>query len=276
MDNIGLAYQIENLIGDSFSNIVYFIKVDEWLVKIGSASNFANFEKRFEECSRWVAKPELIGFVYCDRKAEKLIHNLLTSFRVQSKGREIFTLEHDVKRYISKWCDNQFSVSSWCTYNSSWSFQKHLEYLDELMKDAQNENQKNFLNATKENANKKALEQIGLHEFLDFVLSGNTWHIVEENGAINGTPEVITFAQKLKDLRKGGELTELGIHLTCGYESNLTSYIGAMLTWLGLARTSKQKTINKKRVRIYQLHQQEEQEEYGNEDAFNWDVLTPC
>lgn len=139
MDNIGLAYQVENLIGDSFNQVVYFIKVDEWLVKISSASNFANFQKRFEECSRWVAKPELIGFVYCDRKAEKLIHNLFTSFRVQSKGREIFTLDHDVKRYIAKWCDNRFNVSSWCAYNNSCSFKEHLEYLDELAEEYQDE-----------------------------------------------------------------------------------------------------------------------------------------
>jgi superfamily II DNA/RNA helicase len=117
----------------------------------------------------------------------------------------------------------------------------------------------------------KALEQIGLHDFLDFVLSGNSWHIVEEDGAINGTTEAIAFAQKLRDLRnskiphidkKGKEyfthidkLAELGIHLSCGLNSGLASYIGAMLSWLGLARSAKRETINKKRVRVYQLHE---------------------
>lgn len=117
----------------------------------------------------------------------------------------------------------------------------------------------------------KALEQIGLHEFLDFVLSGNTWYIVEEDGAINGTSEAIAFAQKLRDLRnskiphidkKGKEyfthidkLAELGIHLSCGLNSGLASYIGAILSWLGLARSAKQETIDKKRVRVYQLHE---------------------
>jgi hypothetical protein len=117
----------------------------------------------------------------------------------------------------------------------------------------------------------KALEQIGLHDFLDFVLSGNSWHIVEEDGAINGTTEAIAFAQKLRDLRnskipridkKGKEyfthidkLAELGIHLSCGLNSGLASYIGAMLSWLGLARSAKQETINKKRVRVYKLHE---------------------
>ena len=135
MDNISLFDQIEDLINSRVCHVVYFVKVDEWLVKIGSASNFANFEKRFEECSRWVANPELIGFVYCNRKAENLIHNLLTSFRVQSKGRELFTLDHDVKRYISKWCDNQFNLSNWCIYNDSCSLKEHLEYIDELAKE---------------------------------------------------------------------------------------------------------------------------------------------
>jgi hypothetical protein len=117
----------------------------------------------------------------------------------------------------------------------------------------------------------KALEQIGLHDFLDFVLSGNSWHITEEDGAINGTTEAIAFAQKLRDLRnskipridkKGKEyfthidkLAELGIHLSCGLNSGLASYIGAMLSWLGLARSAKQETMNKKRVRVYQLHE---------------------
>ena len=140
MNNIGLAYQIEDLIGDKFGNVVYFIKVDKWLVKIGSASNFKNFEKRFEECSRWVAQPELIGFIYCNRKAEKLIHNLFTSWRVEAKGKEIFTLDHDVKRYISKWCDSRFNLGNWCIYNDLCSFKEHLEYLDELMEDSQKEN----------------------------------------------------------------------------------------------------------------------------------------
>ena len=118
----------------------------------------------------------------------------------------------------------------------------------------------------------KALEQIGLHEFLDFVLSGNTWHITEgKDGAINGTTEAIAFAQKLRDLRnskqshidKNGKeyfthidkLAELGIHLSCGLNAGLASYIGAILSWLGLARSAKQETINKKRVRVYQLHE---------------------
>ena len=119
----------------------------------------------------------------------------------------------------------------------------------------------------------KALEQIGLHEFLDFVLSGNSWHIVEKDGAINGTTEAIAFAKKLRDLRnsrishidKNGKeyftridkLAELGIHLSCGYDASLASYIGAMLSWLGLARSAKQETIDKKRVRVYQLHEQD-------------------
>ena len=119
----------------------------------------------------------------------------------------------------------------------------------------------------------KALEQIGLHEFLDFVLSGNSWHIVEEDGAVSGTTEAIAFAQKLRDLRnskqshidKNGKeyftridkLAELGIHLSCGYDASLASYIGAMLSWLGLARSAKQETINKKRVRVYRLHEQD-------------------
>ena len=119
----------------------------------------------------------------------------------------------------------------------------------------------------------KALEQIGLHEFLDFLLSGNSYHIVEKDGAVSGTTEAIAFAQKLRDLRnskqshidKNGKeyftridkLAELGIHLSCGYDASLTSYIGAMLSWLGLARSAKQETIDKKRVRVYQLHEQD-------------------
>ena len=119
----------------------------------------------------------------------------------------------------------------------------------------------------------KALEQIGLHEFLDFLLSGNSYHIVEKDGAVSGTTEAIAFAQKLRDLRnskqshidKNGKeyftridkLAELGIHLSCGYDASLASYIGAMLSWLGLARSAKQETIDKKRVRVYQLHEQD-------------------
>ena len=117
----------------------------------------------------------------------------------------------------------------------------------------------------------KALEQIGLHEFLDFALSGESWHIIEKDGAINGTSEAISFAQKLRDLRnskqshidKSGKeyftridkLAEIGIHLSCGFDSSLASYLGAVLAWLGLARSTKQETIDKKRVRVYQLHE---------------------
>lgn len=117
----------------------------------------------------------------------------------------------------------------------------------------------------------KALEQIGLHEFLDFALSGNSWHIVEKDGDVDGTAEAIAFATKLRDLRnskqshidkKGKEystkidkLAELGIHLSCGFDASLASYIGAILSWLGLERSAKQETINKIRVRVYCLHE---------------------
>ena len=117
----------------------------------------------------------------------------------------------------------------------------------------------------------KALEQIGLHDFLDFALSGNSWHITEKNGDVDGTADAIAFAQKLRDLRnskqshidKNGKeyfskidkLAELGIHLSCGFDASLASYIGAMLSWLGLERSAKQETINKIRVRVYQLNE---------------------
>jgi hypothetical protein len=120
----------------------------------------------------------------------------------------------------------------------------------------------------------KALEQIGLHEFLDFALAGNSWHIVERDGEVlGGTDEAIVFGKQLRDLRNSkishinkqgkeyftriDKLAEIGISLTCGNDASLTSYLGAMLSWLGLDRTKKQETIDKKRVRVYQLHEQD-------------------
>ena len=115
-----------------------------------------------------------------------------------------------------------------------------------------------------------ALQQIGLHEFLDFALAGNSWHIVEKDGEITGTDDAIVFAKKLRDLRNSqishinkqgkeyfthiDKLTEIGISLTCGNHASLTSYLGAMLSWLGLARIYQQETIKGRRVRVYSLN----------------------
>lgn len=120
----------------------------------------------------------------------------------------------------------------------------------------------------------KALEQIGLHEFLDFALTGNSWHIVERDGEVlGGTEEAIMFGKRLRDLRNSkishinkqgkeyfthiDKLAEIGISLTCGSDASLTSYLGAMLSWLGLDRAKKQETIEGRRVRVYQLHEQD-------------------
>jgi hypothetical protein len=119
----------------------------------------------------------------------------------------------------------------------------------------------------------KALEQLGVHEFLDFVLSGGSWYVQTESltGEITaGTSIAIEFGQKLKSMRncdvhyvdKNGraytkqidKLAEIGIHLTCAKHAGLTTYIGALLAWLGLKRDNTQETINGARTRIYSLH----------------------
>ena len=107
----------------------------------------------------------------------------------------------------------------------------------------------------------KALEQIGVHEFLDFALAGNSW---DDDTAIASE-----LASKLRELRnfevttvnkfgkstvtKIDKLAEVGINLTCGKNESNNTYIGALLHWYGLDRDCKQPTINKKRVRIYSL-----------------------
>jgi len=106
-----------------------------------------------------------------------------------------------------------------------------------------------------------ALELTGLHEFLDFVLDGNSYHA--------GTTEVIVFAQKLKSLRnaeqtfidKNGKtyakhidkLAEAGISLPCGIDATDTAYVGAMLSWLGLARVSQKVKMGSVRLNVYKL-----------------------
>jgi|688.fasta_scaffold718163_2 hypothetical protein len=117
---------INTLLGQGWGiwNVLYFIQTDLSVVKIGTASDVDNFRKRFEECQRWIAEPKLIGFAFCDRKVEKLIHDLLFSYRLPSKGRELFALEHEVKQHISNWCD-------WNIYDNSETFEEYLADLED-------------------------------------------------------------------------------------------------------------------------------------------------
>jgi hypothetical protein len=79
----------------------------------------------------------------------------------------------------------------------------------------------------------KALEQIGVHEFLDFALAGNSWD--------NDTAIASELASKLRELRnfeittvnkfgkstvtKIDKLAEIGIHLMCGKDVSNNAYI---------------------------------------------------
>ncbi len=109
----------------------------------------------------------------------------------------------------------------------------------------------------------KALEQIGVHEFLDFALAGNSWD--------NDTAIASELASKLQELRsfevttvnkfgkstvtKIDKLAEIGIHLMCGKDVSNNAYVGSLLQWLGLATNSKKVSIDSKRVRVYSLCQ---------------------
>jgi hypothetical protein len=109
----------------------------------------------------------------------------------------------------------------------------------------------------------KALEQIGVHEFLDFALAGNIWG--------DDTAIAADLASKLRELRnfelttfnkfgkpkvtKIDKLAEAGIHLMCGKDASNNTYIGALLQWYGLKRDDKRITREKSRVRVYRLCQ---------------------
>ena len=109
----------------------------------------------------------------------------------------------------------------------------------------------------------KALEQIRVHEFLDFALAGNSWD--------NDTAIASELASKLRELRnfevttfnkfgkpkvtKIDKLAEIGIHLMCGKDVSNNAYIGSLLQWLGLTTDSKKVTIDSKRVNVYSLCQ---------------------
>ncbi|MBD2152502.1 DUF3854 domain-containing protein [Pseudanabaena sp. FACHB-1277] len=109
----------------------------------------------------------------------------------------------------------------------------------------------------------KALEQIGVHEFLDFALAGNVWG--------DDTAIAADLASKLREQRnselttftkfgkpkvtKIDKLAEAGIHLSCGKDASNNTYIGALLQWYGLKRDEKRITREKSRVRVYRLCQ---------------------
>jgi hypothetical protein len=108
-----------------------------------------------------------------------------------------------------------------------------------------------------------ALEQIGVHEFLDFALAGNSWD--------NDTAIASELASKLREQRnfevttfnkfgkpkvtKIDKLAEAGIHLMCGKNESNNTYIGALLHWYGLKRDAQRITREKSRVRVYRLCQ---------------------
>ena len=129
-----LLDRINNLLGGQNTNLVYFVQTDDFTVKIGSASNYLNFKLRVKECQRWIVNPKLIGFTYCDRRVESLIHDLFTSFKCDSKGRELFKLEHEVKENIAQWCE-------WSIYGefNNLSFEEYEKYLEELEEDCESD-----------------------------------------------------------------------------------------------------------------------------------------
>jgi hypothetical protein len=116
---------IESYLDSQKAEILYFIKVASDLVKIGSASNVLNFQKRLSECSRWVETPTVLGIAFCDRRVERLIHSYCHDCHVKTKGREIFRLEHDLKKSISLWCE-------WSIYGSKFGNTKYAECQCEL------------------------------------------------------------------------------------------------------------------------------------------------
>lgn len=116
---------IERYLASDKTNILYFIQISENLVKIGSASNVTNFYKRLEECSRWVTNPKVLGVAFCDRRVEKHIHSACSDYHVKTKGKEIFRLEHDLKKSIKQW-------SQWSVYGSLFGNTEESEYVCDL------------------------------------------------------------------------------------------------------------------------------------------------
>lgn len=133
---------IERYLNSSKSEVLYFIKVADDLVKIGSALNVPNFHKRLEESARWVKNPIVLGVAFCDRRVEKHIHNACSDYHIKTKGKEIFTLEHDLKKSISFWSD-------WSIYGSLFGNTRYSEHqcsLEEFLKDPLEILERNYAN----------------------------------------------------------------------------------------------------------------------------------
>ena len=88
-----------------------------------------------------------------------------------------------------------------------------------------------------------ALQQLGIHEALDFALSGASWDI--------NTPEVITITEKVAERREA--LTKIGINLMCPKNANSNGIFGALLGYLGLKTKRHQKRVGGKMVGFYTL-----------------------
>jgi|GEM_PF-3101729 len=106
----------------------------------------------------------------------------------------------------------------------------------------------------------RALESLGLHEFLDFALSGEVW--------AEPTDIVKTFGSKLRNARnfeqetikygkvvviKSDQLADLGIHLVCGRTGDDNTQVGSLLRWLGLETVRSQKMVKGARSSSYRL-----------------------
>jgi len=106
----------------------------------------------------------------------------------------------------------------------------------------------------------RALESLGLHEFLDFALSGETWDehtdIVKIFGsklrqARNFEQETIKYGKVV--VIKSDQLADLGVHLFCGRSGSDNSQVGSLLSWLGLQTDRTQKMVKGERSSFYRL-----------------------
>jgi len=106
----------------------------------------------------------------------------------------------------------------------------------------------------------RALESLGLHEFLDFALSGEVWDehtdIVKIFGsklrqARNFEQETIKYGKVV--VSRSDQLADLGVHLFCGRTASDNSHVGSLLSWLGLKTDRTQKMVKGERSSFYRL-----------------------
>ncbi|WP_425218351.1 DUF3854 domain-containing protein, partial [Tumidithrix helvetica] len=100
----------------------------------------------------------------------------------------------------------------------------------------------------------QALEILGVHELLDYILAGNSWNEETEITAKLAN-RLRAERNTVRDGKKVDALAEAGISLTCAKDGENNAYIGALLRWLGLQSKRSQQRIDGKVVSFYKLCQ---------------------